>query len=116
MKSMRFKNAVVDFDSQKYRRGQLAKEILLMIAAGMAIPAAFLMPNIPIALKPLLRALMKKSHVRRTQSLIKSITYLKRNRLVSVAQEGDQQILTLSENGRKRVLQFDLDRMAVSAG
>jgi hypothetical protein len=31
-----------------HRKGELGKEILLMIAAGLAIPAAFLMPNIPL--------------------------------------------------------------------
>jgi hypothetical protein len=44
-------------------KGELGKEILLMIAAGLAIPAAFLMPNTPIALKPLLRALTKSNRI-----------------------------------------------------
>jgi len=113
MKNNATQNPAGDFDLQKHRRGELAKEILLMVAAGIAIPAAFLLPNIPFALKPLLKALTKKSHVSKNTSLIRSITYLKRNRLVSVAHHGDQQILTLSEKGRKRVLQFNADRMAI---
>jgi hypothetical protein len=113
MKRKPSNNMAHDSDSQKHQRGELAKEILLMIAAGVAIPAAFLMPNIPFALKPLLKALTKKSHLSKNTSLIRSITYLKRNRLVSVAHDGDQQILTLSEKGRKRVLQFNADRMAI---
>ena len=94
--------------SNGYRRGELAKEILLIIAAGLAIPAAFLMPNIPIALKPLLRALTKKSGLRKSEHFVRSITYLKRRRLISIAAKDELQILTLSENGKKRVLQFDL--------
>ena len=113
MKSKTLKNGTGDSDPQIHRRGDLAKQILLMVASGVAIPAAFLMPNIPIALRPLLRALMKRSHVRKTQGLIRSITYLKRKRFVSVAQKDDQQILTLSENGRKRVMKYDLDRMVI---
>ena len=113
MKIKPFEKMTGDFDSQKYRRGELAKEILLMIAAGVVIPAAFLMPNVPIALRPLLRALTKKSHLSKSTSLIRSITYLKRKHLVSAAQKGDQHILTLSENGRKKVLQFNVDRMAI---
>jgi len=97
--------------SNGYRRGELAKEILLIIAAGLAIPAAFLMPNIPIALKPLLRALTKKSGLRKSEHFVRSITYLKKKRLLSIAQKDGQQILTLSENGNKRVLQFDLDKI-----
>ncbi len=97
--------------SNGYRRGELGKEILLMIAAGLAIPTAFLMPNIPIALKPLLRALTKKSGLRKSEHFVRSITYLKRRRLISIAAKDELQILTLSENGKKRVLQFDLDKI-----
>jgi DNA-binding transcriptional regulator PaaX len=113
MKRKPFNAMAHDSDPQKHRRGELAKEILLMIAAGVAIPAAFLMPNIPFAFKPLLKALTKKSLVGKNASLIRSITYLKRNRLVSVGHDGDQQILILSEKGRKKVLQFNADRMAI---
>ena len=84
-----------------------------MIAAGMAIPAAFLMPSIPIALKPLLRALTKKCGLRKSEHFARSITYLKKKRLLSIAQKDGQQILTLSEEGKKRVLQFDLDRLQI---
>jgi len=113
MKRKSFNTMANDSDSKKHRRGELAKEILLMIAAGVAIPAAFLMPNIPFALKPLLKALTKKSHVRKGANLIRSLAYLKKNRLVSFAYDGDQQVLILSEKGRKRVLRFNVDRMAV---
>jgi DNA-binding transcriptional regulator PaaX len=99
--------------SNGYRRGELGKEILLMIATGMAIPAAFLMPNIPIALRPLLRALTKKCGLSKSEHFARSITCLKRRRLVSVAEKDGQQILTLSENGKKRVLQFELDKLVI---
>jgi DNA-binding transcriptional regulator PaaX len=99
--------------SQGYRKGELGKEILLMIAAGLAIPAAFLMPNIPIALKPLLRELTRRCGLRKGEKFVRSITYLKGSRLVSVAEKDGQQILTLSEDGRKRLLQFDLDKIVI---
>ena len=107
------KRPIRDTGSKSYGRGELAKEILLMIAAGVAIPAAFLMPNIPIALKPLLEPMMKRCGLRKSESFIRSVTYLKRNRLVSIAQKDGQQILTLSEDGKKRVLNFNLDQMAI---
>jgi hypothetical protein len=99
--------------SEGYRKGELAKEILLMIAAGVAIPAALLMPNTPIALKPLLRALTERWELGKTKNFVRSITCLKRRRLVSVGEKDGQQILTLSENGNKRVLQFDLDKIVI---
>jgi DNA-binding transcriptional regulator PaaX len=100
-------------DFQPLVRGQLAKEILLMIAAGVIIPAALVMPGAPIALKPLLRALSKKCGAKRNEGFIKSLGYLKRNRLVSIAEKDGQQILTLSEDGKKRVLRFNLHQMGI---
>jgi DNA-binding transcriptional regulator PaaX len=100
-------------DAESYGRGELAKEILLMIAAGVVIPAAFVMPGIPIALKPLLTLLSKKCGAKRNEGFIKSITYLKRNRLISMAEKDGQQVLILTENGKKRTLQFNLEKMTI---
>jgi DNA-binding transcriptional regulator PaaX len=102
-----------DHTSQGYRKGELGKEILLMIAAGLAIPAAFLMPNIPIALRPLLRALTRRCGVEKSAHFVRAISYLKGRRLVSIAEKDGQQILTLSESGKKRLLQFDLDKITI---
>jgi len=101
------------YNSEGYGKGELAKEILLMIAAGLAIPAAFLMPNIPIALKPLLWALTKRCGLRKSGHFVRSITYLKGRRLVSIAEKNGQQILTLSEDGKRRLLQYDLENIVI---
>jgi len=98
--------------SGSYQRGELAKKILIMVAAGIAIPASIMAPNLPLAIKSLCRMLSKKCNTR-SENLIKSINSLKKNRLISVVGKGGQQILTLSENGKKRVLQFNLDKLAI---
>ena len=107
------KEIVDGIDSRKYRRGELAKEVLLMIGAGIAIPAVLLMPNIPIVLKPLVKLLTKRCGGPDPRNFVKSLHYLHRKRLVSIAEREGQQILTVSEDGRKRVLQFNVDQMAV---
>ncbi len=94
-------------------RGELAKEILLVMAAGVAIPAAFLMPGIPKGLRPLLKLLSKRCRAKRSEGFIKSLSYLQKNRLVSIAEKDGQQILTLSEDGKKRVLNFNLEQMTI---
>jgi len=99
--------------SRSYRRGELAKEILVMIAAGVAIPAAFLMPGIPVALKPLLNEVMKRCGIRRRRPLVQSISHLKKRGLVSIAEKDGQQVLTLAEGGKKRVLRFELDKIEI---
>ncbi len=99
--------------AQGYRKGELAKEILLMIATGLAIPAAFLMPNIPVALNPVLRALTKRCGLRKSAPFVRSLSYLKGRRFVSIAEKDGQQILTLSEDGKKRLLEFELDKIVI---
>jgi DNA-binding transcriptional regulator PaaX len=98
--------------TQKYRRGELAKEILFMIAAGIVIPAAFVLPNLPIVLKPLLKDLARE---RKTggHNFVKSLTYLKKNRLVSVIEKDGEQILSLTEEGKRRILRFDIDNVSL---
>ena len=100
-------------DLRQYGRGELAKEILLMIAAGVTIPAVLLMPGIPATLRPLVKLLTKRCGGPNTQNFVKSLHYLNRKRLVSVAEKDGQQILTVSEDGRKRVLRFNLDRIMI---
>lgn len=99
-------------ESNYYKRGELAKQILLMIAGGVIISASLFAPNLAVALKPLIEHLSKKRKTQ-TRSIVKSITYLKRQRLVSVIEKSGQQILTLSENGKKRVLQYNLDKIFI---
>ena len=84
-----------------------------MIAAGVAIPAAFLMPNIPIALRPLVKLLSNQCHARKTENFTNSIITLKHKRLVSIVEKDGEQILTLSEAGKKRVLKFNLDQIEI---
>jgi DNA-binding transcriptional regulator PaaX len=96
-----------------YGRGALAREILLMMAAGVAIPAALLMPGIPRALRPLLKSLSEKCGAKRSEGFIKSLSYLQKNRLVSIAEKDGQQVVTLSEDGRRRVLNYNLDQMTI---
>jgi hypothetical protein len=111
----RRKDHVAHSNSKPHLRGELAKDILMTIAAGELIPATFLMPVLPKALKPLLGVLSKKYSAKRRGNFIKSLSYLKRKRLVSVAEKEGQQILTLSEDGKKRVLHFNLDHMAIKS-
>ena len=107
------KSHFVPFNYTPHLKGGLAKNILMAIAAGEVIPTAFLMPILPKALKPLLRILSRKYGAKRGANFVKSLSYLQKNRLVSIAEKDGQQILTLSEHGKKRVLYFNLDQMAI---
>jgi CRISPR-associated endonuclease Cas2 len=102
-----------DLDFRSHPRGELAKEVLAMIADGVIIPAVFLTPIIPKVFRPLLNEVSKRCREKRSERLTKSLSYLYRKRFISVVEKEGQQILTLSEDGKKRILHFDLDKIVI---
>ncbi len=98
---------------EKYNKRELAKEILLLIGTGIIIPLSLALPNLPLVLAPLLKSLPKEKKKPAIQSVVKSITYLKRERLVSAIEKGGEQILTLSDEGKKRVLCFSIEKVEI---
>ena len=100
-------------DFQYHPRGELSKEVLSMIADGIIIPAAFLTPITPKALRPLLKEVSKRCRVKRSEALTKSLSYLYRKRFISISEKEGQQVLTLSEDGKKRILHFNLDQIVI---
>jgi len=110
-KSHHLMNKVLD---QKFHpRGELARDLLSMIADGVIIPAAFLEPVLPKAMRPLLNEFSKRCRIKRGEPFMRSLSYLYRKRLVSITEKDGQQILTISEDGKKRILHFDLDKLAI---
>jgi len=107
------KNPSKHFELRPHSRGQLADDILSMINEGIIIPASFLMPVLPKAMRPLVRQLSKRCHTAKNETFIKSLSFLNKRRLVSIAEKDGQPIITLSEEGKKRILQFNLDRMVI---
>jgi len=98
---------------QNYNRGELAKEILIMISIGIIIPLSLAVPNLPLIIKPLLKALPKNKKKPTVKNIIKSITYLKNQRLVDFKEKNGEQILTLSEEGKKRILKFNIEKLEI---
>lgn len=96
---------------ETHSRGKLADNILSMINNGLIMPASFLMPVLPKAMRPLVYQFSKKCHSAKSENFIKSLSYLNKRRLVSIIEKDGQPIITLSENGKKRILQFNLDRI-----
>lgn len=92
------------------KKGELAKAILLLLAAGVLIPAVLIAPNLPVALQWLLRDHAKKFHTR-PQNLQKALRALKRNRLIRVREIRGKTEIVLSEAGKKRVLAYKLEEM-----
>lgn len=92
------------------KKGELGKAILLLLAAGVLIPAVLIAPNLPLALRALLRSHAKKLKTR-PQNLRKALRVLKRKRLVAFREVDGKTQIVLSEAGGKRVLSYKLKEM-----
>lgn len=99
---------------EKYNRGELAKDILFLIAVGIVIPLSLTLPNLPLMFVPLLKSDPNYKNKRvRVQSVARSLTYLKRERLINIAEKDGECILTLSEDGKRRILKYHIDGLKI---
>ncbi|MEK6856888.1 MAG: hypothetical protein AABX49_02635 [Nanoarchaeota archaeon] len=90
------------------KKGELAKQILLASATGLAIVTALLLPGSAAMFAPLAKRFKTKKH-----SFIKSLKALKRDRLVDFREEGSLSKIKITEKGREKVLRYNLDNLEI---
>jgi len=86
-----------------------SKEILYALAAGGAIATAFIAPNAVSLFKPLLGLWDEYEPYRVRQQ----INRLKEQKWVEIINEGGEEVVKITENGRVRALRFRLNEMDV---
>ena len=90
------------------KRGELVKQILLAVSAGIIVSTAILLPGSAKMFVPLIRKFKTKK-----QNLIKSLKILKRERLIDFREEGDLSKITITEKGKKKLLIYELDSLEI---
>lgn len=100
--------------NKKYAR---VGDVLKLVGAGFFIAGSLVMPNLPLALKPFLDH-QRKSEMNAWKRF--NIPYLKRTlnrlekqKLVEFDQENGMQIVKITEAGKRRILRFAIDELAV---
>lgn len=100
--------------TEKYAKVAL---VLKLVGAGAFIAASFAFPTLPMVLKPFLNP----NHHDNDQSWKRfNLSYLKRTlarleqaKLVEISKEGDAEVITLTQSGKRRVLKYALDEIAI---
>ncbi len=90
------------------KKGELAKQILLASATGLAIVTALLLPGSAAMFAPLAKRFKTKKH-----SFIKSLKALKRDRLIDFREVKDFSKIVITEKGREKLLKYDLDNLEI---
>lgn len=100
----------------KLRKGELIKQALLLIAgtAGLAALTISLAaaPGLGVVAKEILDWYKNQGRNRR-EAIRKTFSWLRRHRLIEEREVNGRQILTLTEGGRKRVLEYKLDEVMI---
>ena len=90
------------------KRGKLAKQILLASVTGLAIATILLLPGSAVMFAPLAKKFKTKK-----QNFVKSLKTLKRERLVDF-REGEKLVkITITTEGKKKLLEYNLDEMEI---
>ncbi|MEM4648283.1 MAG: CRISPR-associated endonuclease Cas2 [Candidatus Aenigmatarchaeota archaeon] len=109
-KSLKEKN-IVDKDHQntpiRRKRNELMRDILIFLALGGVITAAFLFPNLPSGLYPFLKKISKKFNTT-PKNFIYSIEKLKKRKLIRITKKGEEHFITINDEGKKYILKYSL--------
>ena len=96
----------------RYTRGELGLKVLYALSVGVLIPVALVVPNAPTILAPALRALAKRFDAK-PQALRRSLLSLKRKRLVSIQEKGEETVAVISVDGKKHLARGNLDKLSI---
>jgi len=96
----------------RYTRGELGLKVLYALSVGVLIPVALVVPNAPTILAPALRALAKRFDAK-PQALRRSLLSLKRKRLVSIQEKGEETVAVISVDGKKHLARGNLEKLSI---
>lgn len=90
----------------KYKKGELAKEILKGLAVGGLIVASFALPNLPQVF-----SFFGIKNSRDRYRMRQSLKNLHNHKLIDIYEKGDEQMVKITEKGQQKILKYKFDEM-----
>lgn len=91
------------------------KEILILLGAGTFLAASLIMPGLPMAIKPFLDERRKREANEwkkfNTWRLKQVLKRLHQQKLIDIVEQDEGYLVKISNNGKKKLLKFNLDEM-----
>lgn len=93
------------------------KEILKLVGIGMFVAGSMVVPNLPLAIKPLLDK-QRKEETKvwkrfNIPYLKRSLYRLEKQKLVEIYEDNGMQVVEITSQGKKRLLKMALDELAI---
>jgi hypothetical protein len=93
------------------------QDILILLGAGTFLAASLIMPGLPMALKPLLDEKRKREQSAweqfNTWRLKQVLKRLHAQKLIEIVEENGNQIVKISDQGKKKLLKYNLDTLTL---
>lgn len=104
----------VEFEIFKNKYTRVA-DILKIVGTGALLAASFAVPNLPVALKPFLTDSSEYEAWKRFNIpyLKRTLKRLEKKKLVEIGVEGDMQVVKITDRGKRRILKYALDEIAI---
>ena len=104
-------------DENKSKIDPKVKDVLLLLGAGTFLAASILMPGLPLTLKPFLDEKRKREANEwkrfNTWRLRQVLKRMREQKLVEIVEKNGVQVVKIAENGKKRLLKFNLEEMTL---
>lgn len=94
---------------RKYKRGEIAKIILKGLLLGGVVVAVITLPG----MAPVLN-LFNSDDKRSRQKIRHSLYQLKKKKFVKMYYKGNEEVIEITEEGKKRLLQYDFDDLSIN--
>lgn len=95
-----------------------AKEVLILVGAGVFIAGSLLLPGLPRALKPYFDNKRKNEYEAwkrfNIPYLKRTLARLEKEKLVNIEEKNGRQIITITEKGKQKILKFSIDELSIN--
>lgn len=92
-----------------YKKGELAKEILIGLIKGGIIVSSFALPNMALILK-----MFEANDYRERYRITRIIKNLKNKKLLDIYEKEGEERIEITEKGKKRIVRYKIDELKLN--
>lgn len=92
-----------------YKKGELAKEILIGLIKGGVIVSSFALPNVALILK-----MFEANDYRDRYKVTRVIKNLKNKKLINIYEKEGEERIEITEKGKKRIVKYRIDELKLT--
>lgn len=92
-----------------YKKGELAKEILIGLIKGGVIVSSFALPNVALILK-----MFEANDYRNRYRITRVIKNLKNKKLLDIYEKEGEERIEITEKGKKRIARYQIDELKLN--